>query len=164
MAEELAAVEAALWGILEPYRARLEPGSVSGLATLKRAGASQHSFFAGVRLASHHVAFHLMPIYADPTLLDGVSTGLWKHLTGKTTFTFAAIEPDLFGELDGPTTRCFEAYEAAGPQPRAIRPVRPLRRCCSPLDRLRRRQSLIGQVGPEVCAAPGYRSDLLPIR
>ena len=76
MAEELAAIEAALWGILEPYRGRLEPGSVYGLATLKRAGATQHAFFAGVRLASHHVAFHLMPIYADPTLLDGASAGL----------------------------------------------------------------------------------------
>lgn len=115
MAESLAAIEAALWGILEPYRARLEPGSVYGLVTLKRAGATQHAFFAGVRLASHHVAFHLMPIYADPTLLDGVSAELRKHLTGKTTFTFAALEPDLFGELARLTARCFEAYEADGP-------------------------------------------------
>ena len=115
MAGELAAIEAALWGILEPYRGRLEPGSVYGLATLKRAGATQHAFFAGVRVASHHVAFHLMPIYADPALLDGVSAGLIKHLTGKTTFTFAAIEPALFTELEGLTARCFEAYETGSP-------------------------------------------------
>lgn len=112
---ELAAIEAALWLILEPYRARLEPGSVYGLATLKRAGATQHAFFVGVRRAQRHVAFHLMPIYADPTLLDGVSAGLRKHLTGRTTFTFAAIEPDLLAELDGLTARCFAAYQAAGP-------------------------------------------------
>ena len=114
MEEELAAIEVALWGILEPYRGRLQPGSVYGLATLKRAGATQHAFFAGVRRAQHHVAFHLMPVYADPKLLDGVSAGLRKHLTGRTTFTFASVEPDLFAELDGLTARCFEAYEAGG--------------------------------------------------
>jgi len=113
MEAKLAAIEVALWGILEPYRARLEPGSVYGLATLKRPGATQHAFFAGVRRAQRHVAFHLMPIYADPALLDGVSPGLRKHLTGRTTFTFAAIEPDLFAELDRLTARCFAAYEAA---------------------------------------------------
>ena len=56
-----------------------------------------------MRRAQHHVAFHLMPVYADPKLLDGVSAGLRKHLTGKTTFTFASVEPDLFAELDGLT-------------------------------------------------------------
>jgi hypothetical protein len=102
----------------------VDPGAVSrpsrgrkgvyGLITLKWVGTKQHDFFAGVRIAPKHVAFHLMPVYADPKLLDGMSAGLRKHLTGRTTFTFAAIEPDLFAELDGLTARCFEAYEAGG--------------------------------------------------
>ncbi len=110
MAAELAAVEAALWGILAPYRDRLEPGSVYGLATLKRVGASQHGFFADVRVAAHHVAFHLMPIYADPSLLDGISPALRSRLKGKTTFNLATVDRDLFAELDALTARCFGAY------------------------------------------------------
>jgi hypothetical protein len=60
------AVEAHLWSILEPYRGRLEAGSIYGLMTLKWVGTKQHDFFAGVRVAPNHVAFHLMPVYTDP--------------------------------------------------------------------------------------------------
>jgi hypothetical protein len=45
------AIEARLWAILEPYRGRLEAGSVYGLVTLKWVGTKQHDFFAGVRVA-----------------------------------------------------------------------------------------------------------------
>ena len=38
-------------------------------------------------MAPKHVAFHLMPVYTYPHLLDGVSPALRKHLKGKTTFT-----------------------------------------------------------------------------
>lgn len=110
MTAESEAIEARLWAILAPYRDRLEEGSVYGLVMLKRPGANSHQFFAGVRVATRHVAFHLMPIYADPRLLDGISPGLRAHLTGKTTFTFSAVDEALFGELDGFTARCFEAY------------------------------------------------------
>lgn len=103
-------LEARLWAILAPYRDRLEEGSVYGLVTLKQPGARAHDFFAGVRVAPKHVAFHLMPIYTDPALLDGLSPALRKHLKGKTTFDFTAIDEGLFTELDGLTARCFDAY------------------------------------------------------
>jgi hypothetical protein len=109
------AIEARLWAILEPYRGRLETGSVYGLVTLKRFGTKQHDFFAGVRVAPKHVAFHLMPVYSYPHLLDDVSPGLRKHLKGKTTFDFTTIDEALFVELEGLTARSFEAY-AAGHQ------------------------------------------------
>ncbi len=107
---EFEALEARLWAILKPYRDRLEDGSVYGLATLKRVGARQHDFFAGVRVAPRHVSFHLMPVYTDPTLLDGVSPGLRKHLKGKTTFNFTTIDEPLFAELEALTQRSFQAY------------------------------------------------------
>ena len=114
MTEEFEAIEARLWAILAPYRDRLEVGSVYGLVTLKRSGANAHQFFAGVRVAAKHVSFHLMPIYADLELLDGVSPGLRKHLKGRTTFNFTAVDEMLFAELEALTARCFDAYIAGG--------------------------------------------------
>ncbi len=109
---EFDAIEARLTAILDPYRDRLEDGSVYGLVTLKWAGAKQHDFFAGVRVAPKHVAFHLMPVYTYPHLLDDVSPGLRKHLKGKTTFDFTAIDEVLFTELEALTAQSFEAYIA----------------------------------------------------
>ena len=109
---EFGALEARMWQILEPYRGRLEPASVYGVQTLKRPGAGAHGFFAGVRVAANHVSFHLMPIYADPGLLDGISPALRRHLNGRTTFTFTAIDEGVLAELATLTARCFETYEA----------------------------------------------------
>ena len=109
---EFEAIEARLWSILEPYLGRLEAGSIYGLETLKWIGTKQHDFFAGVRVAPKHVAFHLMPVYTDPHLLDDVSPALRKHLKGKTTFDFMAVDEALFAELADLTARSFEAYAA----------------------------------------------------
>jgi len=109
---EFEAIEARLWAILEPYRDRLEPGSVYGLVTLRRVGSKQHDFFAGVRVAPNHVAFHLMPVYTDPHLLDDVSPALRKRLKGKTTFDFVAADEALFSELEALVARSFDAYMA----------------------------------------------------
>jgi len=107
------AIEAHLWSILEPYHGRLEAGSIYGLMTLKWVGTKQHHFFAGVRVAPKHVAFHLMPVYADPRLLDDVSPALRTHLKGKTTFDFTIVDEALFTELADLTARSFEAYAVA---------------------------------------------------
>ena len=112
MTGEFKAIEARLWAILEPYRDRLEPGSVYGLVTLRRVGSKQHDFFAGVRVAPKHVAFHLMPVYTDPHLLDDVSPALRKKMKGKTTFDFTMVDEALFTDLDGLVARSFEAYMA----------------------------------------------------
>ena len=110
MAGEFGALEARLWAVLAPYRDRLEDGSVYGLVTLKRPGANAHQFFAGVRVAARHVSFHLMPIYADPGLLDGVSQALRGHLKGKTTFNFTTIDEPVIAELETLTAKSFDAY------------------------------------------------------
>jgi hypothetical protein len=107
---EFEAIEARLWAILEPYRDRLVDGSVYGLVTLRWVGAKQHDFFAGVRVAPKHVAFHLMPVYTYPHLLDDVSPALRKRLKGKTTFDFSVLDETLIVELEALTARSFEAY------------------------------------------------------
>jgi hypothetical protein len=109
---DLTPLEARLWAVLDPYRDRLVPGSVYGLSTLTRPGASAHAFFAGVRLAERHVAFHLMPVYRDPALLDGVSPTLRRRLKGKSTFSFVTIDEPLILELEALVARSFESYLA----------------------------------------------------
>ena len=115
MTGEFAAIEARLWAILEPYRGRLEAGSIYGLGTLKWIGTKQHDFFAGVRVAPKHVAFHLMPVYTYPHLLDDVSPALRKQMKGKTTFDFTTVDEALLAELAALTARSFDAYMGGVP-------------------------------------------------
>ncbi len=114
MAAELAPIEARLWTILEPYRDRLVSGSVYGISTLTRPGAKAHGYFAGVSLAKGHVSLHLMPIYHDPSLLDGISPALRRSVSGKATLRFAAVDETVFADLETLVARSFEGYITAG--------------------------------------------------
>ena len=111
---DLGPVEARLWAILDPYRAWLVPGSVYGVPTLTRPGAKAHGYFAGVSVAEKHVALHLMPIYHDPSLLDGISPSLRKRVSGKATLRFTALDEAVFAELEMLVARCYVVYSATG--------------------------------------------------
>ena len=111
--EAFTTIEARLWAILDPYRDRLEPNDIYGMPTLRWPGAKAHDFFAGVRIAPRHVAYHLMPVHSDPQLLEGVSDTLRKRLKGATTFNFTDEEEELFAELEALTARSFAVYAAA---------------------------------------------------
>ena len=63
-------------------------------------------FFGAVQTKKSYVSYHLMPVYEDPGLLDGISDGLRKRMQGKSCFNFTAIEPSLFKELEGLTKKC----------------------------------------------------------
>lgn len=110
--DDFAAIEARLWAMLEPYRGRMVSNSIYGLETLGWPGAKKHDFFAGVRVAPKHVAFHLMPVYSEPALLQAVSPELRSHLKGKTTFDFDQVLEALFAELEALTARAYAVYEA----------------------------------------------------
>ena len=109
---DLAAVEARLRRILEPYRGRLETATIYGIPTLRRPGAKAHDWFAFVKPASKHVGFHLLPIHTWPDLVASVSPGLGKRLTGKSTFTFKALDEAEMSELDELVARAYERYMA----------------------------------------------------
>ena len=111
---DVAAVEARLWAILAPYRDRLVSGSVYGVSTLTRPGAKAHAYFAGVSLARKHASLHLMPIYHDPSLLDGITPALRKRVSGKATLRFMAVDEAVFADLETLVARSYEAYLAAG--------------------------------------------------
>jgi hypothetical protein len=110
--EDLAAVEARLRAILVPYEVRLEWATVYGIPVLRRPGAKAHEWFAFVKPASKHVGFYLLPVHTHPALREGLSPALSKRLTGKSAFTFPALDEELSMELEGLVARAFDAYMA----------------------------------------------------
>lgn len=63
-------------------------------------------WFGTVTVRKSYVAYHLMPLYADPGLADGISDALAKRRQGKTCFNFTRADPALFAELAALTRRC----------------------------------------------------------
>ena len=66
-------------------------------------------FFGAVQTKKSYVSYHLMPVYEDPGLLDGISDALRKKMQGKSCFNFTAGDPLLFKELDALTKKCAAA-------------------------------------------------------
>lgn len=56
-------------------------------------------WFGTVTIKKSYVAYHLMPLYCDPSLGEGISDALAKRRQGKTCFNFKLIDPALFAEL-----------------------------------------------------------------
>ncbi|HEY4531099.1 MAG TPA: hypothetical protein VIG97_12400 [Luteimonas sp.] len=70
-------------------------------------------FFGAVQVKKSYVSYHLMPVYEDPGLLDGISAALRARMQGKSCFNFTRHDAALFNELDALTARC--AAAARGP-------------------------------------------------
>jgi 7-keto-8-aminopelargonate synthetase-like enzyme len=111
---DLVAVEARLRRILDPYRERLEEGSIYGIAMLRRPGARAHDWFAGVQPADGYVKLNFLPMHAHPELLDGISPALRKRKTGASVFRFTDIDEALLAELESLLARGFDAYLGGG--------------------------------------------------
>ena len=69
-------------------------------------------FFGAVQIKKSYVAFHLMPIYYLPELLDNISPELKKQMQGKSCFNFKEIDDKFFSELNELTKIAFERYKA----------------------------------------------------
>jgi len=50
--------------------------------------------FGAVQIKKNYVSVHLMPVYCEPSLLDGMSDALRKRMQGKSCFNFKS--PDEF--------------------------------------------------------------------
>lgn len=111
---QLEVLRARLEAVLDPYRDRLEPSTIYGIPTLRRAGARKSDWFAFVKPASRHVSLFLLPVVTWPDLLDGCSAGLLAHHRGPSTFAFSSIEEGPMAELETLVARAFERYLAAG--------------------------------------------------
>lgn len=66
----------------------------------------QPGWFGTVTIKKSYVAYHLMPLYADPGLASGLSDALAKRRQGKTCFNFSRPDAALFAELAVLTRAC----------------------------------------------------------
>lgn len=90
-----------------------EPGNYSlGVPWVREDG--YEGWFGGVKTGKRYVSYHLMPVYANPALLDGVSPELRKRMQGKSCFNFTRIAPELVDELGELTRRGLEHFAALG--------------------------------------------------
>ena len=56
-------------------------------------------FFGAVLRGRVYVSFHLMPLYWEPSLTNGISANLKKRMQGKACFNFTTIDQECFAEL-----------------------------------------------------------------
>ncbi|HEY8615468.1 hypothetical protein [Phenylobacterium sp.] len=68
----------------------------------------ERGWFGTVSLKRSYVAYHLMPLYGRPEMLDGLSAGLSRRRQGKTCFNFTRSDEALFDELSTLTARARE--------------------------------------------------------
>jgi hypothetical protein len=68
-------------------------------------------YFGGVEIKKNYVSFHLMPVYVNPKLLDGISHELNKRMQGKPCFNFKTINKDQLKELAALIKKSFEHYK-----------------------------------------------------
>ena len=71
-------------------------------------------FFGAVQIKKNYVSYHLMPVYVEPALLDGMSAGLSKRMQGKSCFNFREVSAELFTELAELTKAAYASYEKSG--------------------------------------------------
>jgi hypothetical protein len=111
---DLTAIETQLASILDPYRDRLESFEIYGVPMLRRPGAKAHDWFAGVSPGNGVIRFFLLPMYAHPELLDGISPELRKRKRGASVFAFPTLDEGIVEELTSLTERSFATYMDAG--------------------------------------------------
>jgi len=68
-------------------------------------------FFGAVQIKKSYVAFHLMPIYYFPELLENISQDLKNRMQGKSCFNFKDTDENLFAELESLTKSSFDKYK-----------------------------------------------------
>ena len=71
-------------------------------------------FFGSARVSKSYTSFHLMPVYVNPALLEGMSEALGKRMQGKSCFNFKKLDTELFAELRNLTALGYEDYRVKG--------------------------------------------------
>lgn len=117
-AADLPAVFRALRAVMEPYARKLDlkTGSASDFYVDTRHILKNKKplFFGAVQLKKNYVSYHLMPLYVDPQLLEGISEGLKSRMQGKSCFNFARTDRALFRELAALTKAGYARYREEG--------------------------------------------------
>jgi len=71
-------------------------------------------YFGAVQIKKNYVSYHLMPVYVNPKLLDGISPELKKRMQGKSCFNFKVVDKKILGELSDLSKKGFEFYKTSG--------------------------------------------------
>lgn len=71
-------------------------------------------FFGAASISKNYVSYYLMPVYADPSLLDDISPELKKRMQGKSCFNFKTKDAALFKELKALTKKGYQSYVKGG--------------------------------------------------
>jgi hypothetical protein len=113
--EVFAETFAMLRSVLEPHAGRLlvgadAPGDYQLSSRSMKDSAGRPLFVAAVQIKKNYVSFHLMPVYACPDLLDGISPALRKRMQGKSCFNFTSIEPAQLQQLAELTQSGFDRF------------------------------------------------------
>ena len=72
----------------------------------------KHLFFASAKIGKRYVAYHLMPVYVNPSLLDGCSDNLMGRMQGKSCFNLVHYESEIISELKELTQTGYKDYQA----------------------------------------------------
>lgn len=75
----------------------------------------QELYFGGAQIKKNYVSYHLMAVYMNPALLDGISEKLRKRMQGKSCFNFKKPDRELFAELDQLTQKSLAWFREKGP-------------------------------------------------
>ena len=110
--ERFEAIYLRLRAILQPYAPKMyvtaDTDTWYGLDTAPEAERVPASWFGAVRRGKAYVSYYLMPVYADPRMLDDMSPELRKRMQGKSCFNFTRVDEPLFAELAEVTRRGYE--------------------------------------------------------
>jgi hypothetical protein len=69
---------------------------------------------AWVEIGKAYVSYHLMPLYGNSKLHDGMSKELRSRMQGKTCLNFKRLDEELFKELERLTATGLAAFRKAG--------------------------------------------------
>lgn len=115
---ELDPVFAALRDILASHAAGMDATRDDAtelyLNTRHRQKNGQPLFFGAVQMKKAQVSVHLMPVYLQPGLLDGLSPALKARMHGKSCFNFTTADPALLQELAALVQAGHASYQAQG--------------------------------------------------
>lgn len=84
-----------------------------GVESRKEGVRKKQAYVGGVRMGKRYISYYLMPVYADLSLLEGISPELKRRMQGKSCFNFTGLGDDLVAELDQLTRRGLESYRTA---------------------------------------------------
>ena len=101
-----------LRAMLQPYAPELHVSADSdvwyGLDMAPETERNPTTWFGAVRRGKAYVSIYLMPVYVEPSLMDGASPELKRRMQGKSCFNFTKVDEPLFGELEAILRRGYE--------------------------------------------------------